>query len=134
MDGVAIVRELLVGDSELLELVPNERIVAGVLPIGTALDAISITSVSRIDRNIIAPTATRHVVERVQVTAQAATYPRMKALLRAARAAAADFIGSAAGLANVTVQTDAAGPDFMDEQATIYMSSQDFFVGYSEIR
>jgi hypothetical protein len=38
--------------------VPVERIEAGVLPLGTALDAISITSISRIDRNIIAPRPT----------------------------------------------------------------------------
>jgi hypothetical protein len=32
------------------------------------------------------------------------------------------------------VHTDAAGPDFMDEQASIHMGSQDFIVGFTEAR
>jgi hypothetical protein len=74
------------------------------------------------------------VVERVQATAMAATYPELKAILRAAKAAAADFVGDVAGLSGVTVHTDAAGPDFQDEQSSIHMGSQDFIVGYSELR
>jgi hypothetical protein len=73
-------------------------------------------------------------MERVQVTAAAATYPRMKAILHAARAAAADYIGEAAGLSDVTVRTDSTGPDFMDEESSIHMGSQDFIVAYNELR
>lgn len=134
MDGVAIIRELLVADSNLIALVPEEQIIAGVLPAGTPLDAIAITRVSSVDRNILAPGADRHVTERIQVTGMAATYPRLRALIRTAKKACADFIGSAAGVTNVTVHTDAAGPDFMDEQASIHMGSQDFIVGFTEAR
>lgn len=134
MDGIAVMAELLTADAGVLALVPEERIGSGVLPIGTELDAISITRVSSIDRNIVSPGAERHVTERVQVTALAATYPRQKAILRAVKAAAADFVGEIAGLENVTVHTESAGPDFMDDQASIYLGSQDFFVGFSEPR
>jgi hypothetical protein len=134
MDGVAIVRALIVASSEMLELVPLERIVGGVLPVGTELDAISITRVSVIDRNIPSPGANRRVTERIQVTAMGRTYPRSKAALRAAKAVLADFVGTAAGLDNVCIQTDAGGPDFMNEEASIHMGTQDFIVGYTEAR
>lgn len=134
MDGVAIIHELLVHDVVVKGLVPEDRIVGGVLPQETGLDAISITRISAVDRNILAPGAERHVTERVQVTVLAADYPRLKTALRAVKAACADFIGSAADLESVTVHTDAAGPDFMDEQASIHMGSQDFIVGFTEAR
>lgn len=134
MDGVAIARALIVADADVVALVPASRIVAGVVPMGSALDAISITRISSVDRNIPAPGAARRVTERVQVTALAATYPRQKAVLRAVKRALADFVGTAAGMTEVTVQTDHAGPDFMDDEASIYAGTQDFFVGYSEPR
>jgi len=134
MDGVAIVYSLLAGDAGIAGLSPVPTIASGVLPAGTPLDAIAITRISGVDLNVIAPGATRHVTERVQVTALAATYPRQKAILRAVKHALADFIGSAAGLTNVTIQTDHAGPDFMDEEASIRAGTQDFIVGYLEPR
>lgn len=136
MDGVAVMRELLIGNADLLTLVDGaaDRIVAGILAPGTDLDALAIERISAVDRNIMAPGANRRVTERVQVTALAKTYPGQKALLKAVKRAAADFVGSAAGLTDVTVHTDAAGPDFMDEQSSIYMGSQDFIVGYTEPR
>ena len=126
MDGVAVIRALMVADADLTALVPASRIVAGVLPINTPLDALAITRVSAVDDIPLAATPTRHVDERVQVTAFAATYPRLRALLRAVKHAAANYIGTIAGLENVTAYPENAGPDFMDEQASIYMASQDF--------
>lgn len=134
MDGVAIIRELLVANTGMVALVPGDQIIGGVLPANTPLDAIAITDVSEVDRNILSPGATRHVTERVQVTGFAATYPQLKALLRAAKKACADFIGSAAGVDDVTVHTAEKGPYFMNEQASIHMRSQDFIVGFTEAR
>lgn len=134
MNGVAAVRSVFVANAALIALVPAARIVAGVLPQGTALDAISITSVSSVDRNIPNPGAYRHVMERVQVTVMASTYPRLKAILKAARVAAADLMPPITGLLSVTIHTDSTGPDFMNDEASIYLQSQDFKVTYSEAR
>lgn len=134
MDGCAIILQLLRGDVNVIALVPEDRIMGGVLPAGTDLDAIAINCVSSIDRNILAPGANRHVKERVEVTAKAADYPRLQAVLRAIKTACADFIGSAADLTNVTVHTAGAGPYFLDEQASIHMGSRDFIVGFTEAR
>lgn len=133
-DGVAAVRQLLVAHAPLLALVPAARIQAGVLPIGTALPAISITSVSKNDRNLPNPGAYRHVSERVQVTGMAATYPSQKQILALIRKAAADKLPTVVGLIGVTVHTEVAGPDFMDDAASIYIGTQDLRVTYSEAR
>ena len=134
MNGVVAIRQLLVNDAALVAIVPAARIVSGPLTQGVALPAISITSISTLDRNISSPGATRFVTERVQVTGYHSSYPAKKALLAAVKKALADQAPVVAGIANVTVHTDTAGPDFMDEQARIYMGSHDFRVKYTETR
>ena len=132
MNGVVSVRALLVAHAPLTSLVPVGQIVAGVVQQGSALPALSLMSVSSTDRNIIKAGAVRRVTERVQVTVLAATYPAAKAILKAVRQAAADRWPTIAGIGQVTVHTDSAGPDFLDEQAGIHMQTQDFRVSFNE--
>ena len=134
MNGVIAVRSLLVADTGLTALVSEARIAAGTLPQGTVLPAISLMSVSSVDRNIPAPGPKRRVTERVQVTVLARTYPETKAILAAIRTAAADQKPAIDGLTDVTVHTDSAGPDFLDEETGIHMQSQDFRVAFNEAR
>ena len=134
MNGVIAVRSLLVADIGLTALVPLSRIAAGMLPQGTDLPAISLMSVSSIDRNVQAPGAKRRVTERVQVNVLARTYPEVKAIITAARQAAADRMPTIDGLFDVTVHTDSAGPDFLDEETGIHMQTQDFRVSFNEAR
>ena len=132
MNGVIAVRSLLVGETGLTVLVPPERIAAGTLPQGTALPAIALTCVGSTDRNIISPGPKRRVTERVQVTVLARAYPEAKTILAAVRAAAADQMPAIDGLTEVTVHTDSAGPDFLDEETGIHMQTQDFRVSFNE--
>ena len=132
MNGVVAVRALLVAHTPLTSLVPVAQIVAGVVQQGSALPAISLMSVSSTDRNIIKAGAVRRVTERVQVTVLAATYPAAKTILKAVRQAAADRSPTIASITQVTVHTDSAGPDFLDEQAGIHMQTQDFRVSFNE--
>lgn len=134
MNGVIAVRLLLVGDTGVTALVPTARIAAGMLPQGTDLPAISLMSVSSVDRNIPAPGLKRRVTERVQVTVLARTYPEAKTLIAAIRAAAADQMPTVDGLFDVTVHTDSAGPDFLDEETGIHMQTQDLRVSFNEAR
>lgn len=134
MNGVIAVRSLLVADTGVTVLVPAARIVAGVIPRGSGLPAISLMSVSSTDRNIPAPGPKRRVTERVQVTVLARTYPEAKSLIAAVRAAAADRMPVVEGLTDVTVHTDSAGPDFLDEETGIHMQTQDFRVSFNEAR
>lgn len=134
MNGLAAIRQLLAGNATLTALVPASRIAAGVLPQGTDLPAISVMLVSSVDRNIPAPGAKRRVTDRVQATVMAANYPAQRQILAAIKKAAADTMPAVTGISDVVVHTDSAGPDFMDEKATIYLGSQDFRVTYNEVR
>ena len=134
MNGVIAVRSLLVADTGVTSLVPVARIAAGMLPQGTGLPAISLMSVSSVDRNVPAPGTKRRVTERVQVTVLARTYPETKAIVAAVRKAAADQMPAIDGLFDVTVHTDSAGPDFLDEETGIHMQTQDFRVSFNEAR
>ena len=134
MNGVIAVRSLLVADIGVTSLVPVAQIAAGMLAQGTDLPAISLMSVSSVDRNVPAPSAKRRVTERVQVTVLARTYPEVKAIIAAVRQAAADQTPNIDGLFDVTVHTDSAGPDFLDEETGIHMQAQDFRVSFNEAR
>lgn len=132
MNGVVAVRALLVAHAPLTSLIAATQIVSGVVQQGAPLPALSLMSVSSTDRNIIKAGTVRRVTERVQVTVLAATYPAAKAILKAVRQAAADRSPTIAGITQVTVHTDSAGPDFLDEQAGIHMQTQDFRVSFNE--
>ena len=134
MNGVIAVRTLLVADTGITAIVPAVRIVAGTLPQGATLPAIALMSVSSVDRNIPAPGPKRRVTERVQVIVLAASYPAAKTIIRAVRAAAADRLPAIDGLTDVTVHTESAGPDFLDEETGIHMQTQDFRVAFNEAR
>lgn len=134
MDGVAAVRVALVAHGALTALVPATKITAGALPQDIVLPALSIERISRTDRNIPGPGANRFVSERVQVTIHAKTYVSQEAILDKVRDAAADKFPTVSGLINVTIHTDGTGPPFMNEEASIYLATQDFRVTYSEAR
>lgn len=134
MNGVIAVRSLLVGDLRVTALVPPERVAAGTLPQGTVLPAIALMSIGNVDRNIPSPGPKRRVTERVQVTVLARAYPEAKTIIAAVRAAAADRMPAIDGLTDVTVHTDSAGPDFLDEETGTHMQSQDFRVAFNEAR
>ena len=133
MNGVAAIRQLLIGNVGLTNIVPAANVVAGILPKGSPVPALSIMSVSTVDVNIPSPGAKRRVVERVQVSGVAATYPELKALMKAVKQAASAQMPTVSGISEVTVHTDSAGPDFTDEAAALCFGSQDFKVAYNEL-
>lgn len=132
MSGVAIIGELFNASTPLLTAVPTDRIKAGALPQNIALPALAATSVSVVDRNTVKDGTTRRVTERVQVTVLARTYAEMLAVLALVRAACASKRGTFAGKTVVVVLLDGAGPDFMDDAASIWMKTQDFRVSFNE--
>lgn len=132
MSGVAVIGALLNASAPLLAIVPTARIKAGQLAEGTALPAIAVTVISGADRNVLSPPAVRRVRERVQVTVLATSYREKEAVLKLIRAACADKQGTFGDAANAVVLTDGTGPDFMNDEASIWMRSQDFMVTYNE--
>ena len=133
MDGVAAVRVALTSFAELTALVPADDIMAGDLPVGATLPSISLASISKVDRHPIKFGPMRHVTERVQATIHAANYPEQQQVETALRrAAAAGRFPTVAGIERVTIHTEGAGPDGMNETASIHRGTQDFIITYSE--
>ncbi len=135
MSGVVALRSVFLSDDALIVLVPSTSIGAGVLPQDTPLPGIALESVSSGDRNIPNPGGHVHVTDRVQATILAKSYDSLLAIRKAVRRAVwNNRFPTIAGLLNVTVHTISAGPDFMNEDASIYLGSHDFRVTYSEAR
>lgn len=132
MSGTKIIRSLMGAHAPLISAVPLARIIAGVIPKGTALPCIGLTTTSGVDRNIVKAGSTRHVTERIQITVIAQTYAQQKSVMDLARKACADKIGTIAGIDAVTVHTEGRGGDFNDASAGFYMQTQDFVVGFQE--
>lgn len=133
MSAVKVIRALLVADSAVVALLPAVRIIAGSLPQGTALPAVSINEVSTMEIGRIDAQAETTLTEgRVQVTVIAASYPAQKALLDAVRKACNYERGSIAGVPVVSVRRSGNGPDFNDPESGFYMQSVDFRVTYHE--
>ncbi|MCA3254932.1 MAG: DUF3168 domain-containing protein [Alphaproteobacteria bacterium] len=132
MNGVAIIRAMLVAHAPLVAAVPEDKIMAGIVPQGTPLPALELRQISGVDRHTLKRGASRRVTDRVQVMVMASTYPRQKALIELVRAAIANETpGNVAGVSRVVVHTQAVGPD-LDGPAGICMQPQDFRVSYNE--
>lgn len=132
MNGVAAVYSLLSTDVPLLAIVPDQQIVTGDLPVGTPLPAVSITDISSIDLEEIAPGSQRFTTERVQVTVMAQNYETLVAALKAVKSAADAKYPEVDDLQNVVVRTIGQGPYFTDAAASIHMRSQDFRVSFTQ--
>ncbi len=131
MSGVAIVRYLLSQDAPLLALVPAARIMAGALPLGIALPAISITQVSDLTRLTVGMNeTTRFIIERVQVDVLAGGYPAVKAMLKQVRAGLPALGGAINGYNCDSILPDTTGPDIFVDNPKIFTQSQDFMVRY----
>ena len=132
MSGVAIARALMVANSTLLATVPAARVISGVVPVGTAMPAISVSEVSATQRLIVAMNASAYLVtERVQITAMAASYAQMKAVLALIRAALPLSRGTVGTFACDSVLFDSEGPDFYDADALLHMGSVDYIVRFT---
>jgi hypothetical protein len=129
-DAVKAVRHLLANNATLIATVPAARIMAGVLPQGTALPALAVTHVSTVPRNPVASPATLYFTSRVQVTVFAASYVSQQAVAALVRAALPRSRGSVNGVAVDSIILDSIGPDFNNDEA-MCIGSLDFSVTYT---
>lgn len=131
MSGVAILRALLAADAAVLAITP--QVVAGVLPQGAALPALS---VSEISSNEFTTTArnlpTKLIRERVQVTALAKDYAIMKKLLKAAALGRGTHTGTVLGFLVRSILPEGVGPEIPPADDGIYEQSRDFMVTFIE--
>ena len=133
MSGTAIVRFLLSQNANLTAVVPAAKIQSGVIPLNTALPAISVMQVSGVPRNTVAMAsgATVLVTDRVQVTVMALNYPSQKSILALVRAALPVSRGTVNGFAVDSILPEDDGPDFFDAGLSIYMQSSDWMCKFN---
>lgn len=132
MSAEKVIYALLRADAALAALV-GERIYPGFIPMGTPLPALAYNQTSRLESNKVALRGGSVVVRsRIEVTAQAKTFPAKKAVLDAVRAACRNRSGVIAGVSVNSVLVDTTGPDMTDAAAGLEMQSQDFRVTFTE--
>lgn len=133
MSGVAAIRYKLANDATLTAQVSADKIVAGTLPLGTQLPAISVMSIDGVPRTTVAmPGTARFITERVQVTVLATGYPEKMAILELVRKALPLSKGEYNGVKVDSIIPDTLGPDFDDVADGVYERSRDFMVRWQE--
>lgn len=131
MSATVVIRHLLVGNTQVAALVPASRIRLGILPLGTELPAIGITSVSGVPHNTLSMAEPQRLVrERIQVTVYGKTYPEMDQTLRAVVNAVRNRFETIAGLAVRSIVPSTIGPDIEYIDPVIFTKSIDFHVSY----
>lgn len=145
MSGVKVIRSKLVALSALTSIVSASRIMAGTLPQGVQLPAISILFISGTPRNTISMNEAKKLyTDRIQVSAAVkipnATpptalpagqgYPTIEAIMPLLRQACANASGTIAGMDVDSILPDLEGPDLADMAVGMLTRSQDFIVKY----
>ncbi|MES2787672.1 MAG: DUF3168 domain-containing protein [Pseudomonadota bacterium] len=132
MSDVRVTLALLAANATLVASVPFDRIVAGSVPQGTALPAISVKHVSTKRRRPVANVASKFCTSRVQITIHAKNYPEQKAVAALVRAALPATRGVVAGVNVDSVEHELDGPDTGDDAAGIFQESVDYMIKYNE--
>ena len=138
MSGVRVIWKLIYDSSaQSPTIVQSTNIRAGTLPINTALPAISVESVSSVQRQTLAMTEARRMhTDRVQVTAlvktqqgypQGGDYGNLVTIMNFILAACVNQSGVINGITVDSILPDTEGPDiYIDDQ--ILTRSRDFMV------
>lgn len=132
MSGVAVILSLCAGDGTVTGIIPADRIVAGTLPLDTALPALGIETISEIDVRVLNRGAWRRVRERVQTRVIGSDYAQAHDLIKAVKRACADKFPAIAGLQNVNVLSVSGGPEGYHPVIGAPQRTHDFLVGYEE--
>lgn len=130
MSGVAVIRYLLANNAPLIAVVASSKITAGVVPINTALPAISIRQISGQEQPLIKRGSNMLVTDRVQVTVLASTYPQQKSIIELIRSALPPTRATVNSYAVDSITPDIDGPDLYDSDPVIYEQSVDYLVRF----
>lgn len=130
MSGVAVIRYKLANDAALTAVVTASKIMAGVVPLNTALPAISIRQISGNELATIRRSGNELVTERVQVSVLAPTYPQQKTILGLIKSALPSVRATVNGFAVDSIEQGLTGPDLYDEEPVTYEQSIDYIVRY----
>lgn len=130
MSGTAVIKSLLSANVALIAQVPAARIFVGDVPLNTTLPAISVKLIDGVQRNTVAMTETKSVLDRVQVSlltktaAQGPIWPLIRAALPVSRGTVSTFDVD-------SIIPDREGQNLFDQVAIIYQQSNDFMVRFA---
>lgn len=134
MSGVAIMFALLSQNEALTTLTPRVR--AGILPQGTVLPAVGISSVGDTEESTVARNMpVKMIRERVQVTAYAKgenAYAQMKRMIKVAALGPGVHTGVVAGFKVCSILPLGTNPEIPPADDGIYEQSRDFMVTFLE--
>jgi hypothetical protein len=131
MPDVKVVRHLLANNAPLIAVVAATKVFSGSVPQGTVLPAISVLHVSGVWGSEVSQQS-KHCRARVQVSVMASSYPQQKAIIKLVRDAVPRTRGAINGVAVESILREPDGPDFRNDEAGIFMQTQDFLVSYNE--
>jgi hypothetical protein len=132
MPDVKAVRYLLANNAALIAVVAANQIVAGVLPQGSPVPAISLRQISHRRHPTMASSQETLCTSRVQLTVHAAEYGDVSEVLALVRAALTRRPGTVNGVNVDSIRLDIQGPDLPGSGAGIYTRSLDVIVIYNE--
>lgn len=121
MSGVSVIRYRIANTAGVTALVSSSRIMAGPLPEGTSLPAISVSEISAV------PDVGTLWIDRVQVTVFARSYVEMRAVMAAVEAVTYPR-GTINGFNVDSVHDDAYGPDGFDDVLLAHFKPRDYRV------
>lgn len=138
MSGVSVIRYLLANNAPVVAVIPATRVIAGPVPLGTVLPALTITLIDSVPLNYVRTNeANKLHMDRVQVSAlfygaKASTpgtgYLGVYQMMKLVLAACPSQRGTVNGFAVDSIRPDLLGPDLHDQETDLYSSSRDFFV------
>lgn len=134
MPAAKAIRALLTGASAVTALVPAARIYPLSRPQGeSALPALIVSRISSVPVPAVGMATQQRVSrDRVEVTALAADYASLTALVRAVDQACTCKSGTLASVQVQLIERDLVGPDQVNEELGIYSRDIDFAVTYFE--
>jgi len=128
MSGDGIAWYKLKTNSSLIAQVPVAQIKCGVLPDGTPLPAIAVSTVSDNEIATLATGTSGLITERVQVTVYAAQYTQLAPILALIRTALANAHGSVNGVTCDSIMPSGRGPYIFDDVLLVHERSADYMV------
>lgn len=129
MTGVDIIGSLLRDDTDILALVPVERIKAGALPDSIALPSLLIRTVSSVDRQQLKRGDTTRVTERTSVAVRAESYRDQRAVIALVKRCCAALSGDIGRASSVSILNAGVGPD-VSGPANSFEQTIDFRVSF----
>jgi hypothetical protein len=131
MSAETAIAYMLTHDTALNTEVPVAKIFPGLIPVNTVLPAIAFNLISGL------PVKNQRManmlkVSRIQVTVQTRSYAKQKQIIQLIRNACDAKQGLFNSVDVDSSLADIEGPDMRDDDAAIFMQTQDFIVKYRE--